>query len=130
MELTIAEFSGELQNKILDKLNKEYLSTGRFVKDQMGVSPKVLSSLMLSGGAAGTAASGAASSSLFVATANPSTLMKIGNGVGSAVMGVTGIAGASGFPSGSKRDFPCYCSVNGRANTVVCCYVATVWYVG
>lgn len=39
----------------------------------------------------------AASSSLFIATANPATLMAIGNGVGSAVMGTSGIIGQAAF---------------------------------
>lgn len=55
MELVISEFNGEIQQRILDKMNMEYLSTGKFVKDQRSISPKILSSLMLSSGAAGTA---------------------------------------------------------------------------
>ena len=106
MELTIAEFNGEVQQKILDSLNKEYLSTGRFIKDQMSVSPKVLSSLMLSGGAAGTAVSTAMSSSLFIATANPTTLMQIGGGVGSAVMGASGIVGQAPFVAAAGAIVP------------------------
>ena len=87
MELVISEFNGEIQQRILDKMNLEYLSTGKFVKDQRSISPKILSSLMLSSGAAGTAISATMSSSLFMATANPATLMSLGSGVGSAVMG-------------------------------------------
>lgn len=97
MELVISEFNGEIQQRILDKLNMEYLSTGKFVKDQRSISPKILSSLMLSSGAAGTAISATMSSSLFMATANPATLMKIGSGVGSAVMGAQGIVGQAAF---------------------------------
>ena len=92
-ELVVSRFSDEIQKSILEKMNMEYLSTGKFVKDQMSVSPKIMSSLMLSGGAAGTVASAAMSSSLFMATANPATLMQIGQGVGSAVMGAQGIVG-------------------------------------
>ena len=97
MELVIAEFNGETQQRILAKMNKEYLSTGKFVKDQMSVSPKILSSLMLSGATAGTVASATMSSSLFMATANPDTLMQIGQGVGSAVVGTNGIVAQAAF---------------------------------
>lgn len=97
-ELVISEFSGELQQRILDRLNKEYLSTGKFLKNQVSVSPKIMSSLMLSGGAAGTLASAAVSSRLFMATANPATLMKLGSGgLSTAVMGAKGIVEHAGF---------------------------------
>ena len=96
-ELVVAEFNGEVQKRILDKMNMEYLGTGKYIKDQMSISPKILSSLMLSSGAAGMVASAAMSSSLFMATANPATLMQIGKGVGSAVMGAGGIVGQAAF---------------------------------
>ena len=97
MELVISEFNGEIRQRILDKMNMEYLSTGKFVKDQRSISPKILSSLMLSSGAAGTAISATMSSSLFMATANPATLMSLGSGVGSAVMGAHGIVAQAPF---------------------------------
>ena len=97
MELVISEFNGEIRQRILDKLNMEYLSTGKFVKDQRNISPRILSSLMLSSGAAGTAISASMSSSLFMATANPATLMSLGSGVGSAVMGAKGIVAQAPF---------------------------------
>lgn len=91
MELVVSEFNGEIQKRILDKLNTEYLCTGKYVNDQMSVSPLILSSLMLSGGTAGTLVSASMSSSLFMATANPATLMQSGSGVLSAVVNpVTG----------------------------------------
>ena len=96
-DLVVSEFNGEIQKRILDKMNFEYLATGKFVKDQMSISPKVMSSLVLSGGAAGTAISSAMSSNLFMATANPATLMKLGQGFGSAVMGPHGIVAQAGF---------------------------------
>ncbi len=97
MELVVSEFNGEIQQRILAKLNTEYLSTGKFVKDQRSVSPKILSSLMLSSGVAGTAISAKMSSTLFMATANPATLMSLGSGVGSAVMGAQGIVAQAAF---------------------------------
>jgi hypothetical protein len=57
LELVISEFNGEIRQRILDNMNMEYLSTGKFVKDQRSISPKILSMLMLSNGAAGTAVS-------------------------------------------------------------------------
>lgn len=96
-ELVVSEFSGEIQKRILDKINTEYLATGKFVKDQVSVSPKIMSSLILSGGAAGTVTSAAMSQTLFMATANPATLMQIGQGVGSAVMGAQGIVSQAAF---------------------------------
>ncbi|OGX22118.1 MAG: hypothetical protein A3K54_02890 [Omnitrophica WOR_2 bacterium RBG_13_44_8] len=97
VELVISEFNGEIRERILDNLNKEYLLTGKFVRDQRSISPKILSSLMLSSGAAGTAVSAMMSSSLFMATANPATLMRLGSGVGSAVMGAHGIVAQAAF---------------------------------
>ncbi|MCL2054303.1 MAG: hypothetical protein FWG90_07730 [Oscillospiraceae bacterium] len=99
-EQHIIEFNGELQLKILDRLNQEFLSTGKFVKDQMIVSPKVMSSLMLSGSAAGTALSVAVSSSMYISTAvNSPALMKLSaGGVSSAIIGEGGkIVGQAGF---------------------------------
>ena len=99
MELAISEFSGEVQKRILDKMNMEYLSTGKFVKDQMSVSPKVMSALMLSGGAAGTTVSATMSSSLFIASAPTSTLMSYGaGGISSIVVDTAGkVVGHAGF---------------------------------
>jgi len=91
MELVISKFEGEIQQRILDKLNTEYFSTGKYVKDQMSVSPKVLSSLMLSSSVVGTGISSAISPQLFIATANPKNLMSLGMlSKGSAVIGEGG----------------------------------------
>ena len=97
MEVSISRFTDEMQQSILDKMNKEYLSSGKFVKDQMSVSPKILSSMILSSNVAGTVASATVSSSLFVATVNPATLMTIGAGKGSAVVGAQGIVAQAPF---------------------------------
>jgi hypothetical protein len=97
VELVISEFNGEIRQRILDNMNMEYLLTGKFVKDQRSISPKILSLLMLSSGAAGTAVSATMSSSLFMATANPATLMSLGSGVGSAVTGAHGIVAQAPF---------------------------------
>ena len=96
-ELVVAEFNGEIQKRILDKMKTQYLTTGKFVKDQVSVSPKVWSSLVLSGSAAGMAVSASMSSMLFMATANPATLMSIDASVSSAVTGTTGIVAHAPF---------------------------------
>jgi len=97
-ELIVSEFSSEVQKGILDKMNLEYLATGKYFKDQMSVSPKVWSSLVVSGGVAGTAVSSAMSAKLFMATAPVSSLMKLGSGgLSTAVMGSKGIVRHAGF---------------------------------
>jgi hypothetical protein len=58
-----------------------------------------MTSLLAAGGVGASATSALFANSLYVATANPATLMAIGNGVGSAVMGATGIAGQAAFVS-------------------------------
>ena len=91
MELAVSTFSGELQKKVLDKMNLEYFSSGKFVKGQMSVSPKIWSSLVLSGNLAGMAASTALSDTLFMATAPVASLMKLGSGgFSTAVMSTNG----------------------------------------
>ena len=109
MELVISEFGGEIQQRILEKMRIEYLSTGKFVKDQMSVSPKILSSLMLSGGAVGgTALSVSMSSSLFIATAPTSSLMSYGaGGLSSIVVDAGGkIVGHAGFIPAASAIIP------------------------
>ena len=91
MEFNISEFNGETQQIILSKLKREYLTTGKYTHDQRSISPKIMSSVLLSSGATGTAISAKMSSMMFMATADPSTLMQIGGGVGDAVMGASGI---------------------------------------
>lgn len=102
-ELAVFEFEGELRDLVVRSLRAELLSTGSYASDAKAVSPNALQSLSVAGaGVGGTALSAAFSSSLFMATADPSTLMTLGNGVGSAVMGAKGITGHAAFiPVGS-----------------------------
>jgi hypothetical protein len=66
--------------------------------DAKAVSSQSAMSLAVAGAAAGaTMLSNSMSSTLFMATANPATLMTLGNGVGSAVMGTSGIVGQAAF---------------------------------
>ena len=57
-------------------------------------------------GAGGTAASSLMAGNVFLATANPATLMTIGSGVGSAVMGSTGIVAQAPFIAASSALMP------------------------
>lgn len=96
--IAVFEFQGELRDLMLQSLRTELLTTGTYASDARAVSPHAIQSLAVSGVAAGgTGLSAAFSSSLFMATADPSTLMAIGDGVGSAVMGATGITGQAAF---------------------------------
>ena len=57
-------------------------------------------------GAGSTAASSLMAGNVFLATANPATLMTIGSGVGSAVMGSTGIVAQAPFIAASSALMP------------------------
>lgn len=97
-ELAVFEFQGELRELLISSLREGYLATGNYVPDAKAVSPQGAMSLAVAGSAAGaTALSAAFSSTLFMATANPATLMTLGNGVGSAVMGASGIIAQAPF---------------------------------
>lgn len=97
-EIALFEFEGELRDLMVRSLRAQFLATGTYASDSRAISPHAVQSLAVSGAAAGgTALSAAFSSSLFMATADPSTLMTLGNGVGSAVMGATGITGQAAF---------------------------------
>jgi hypothetical protein len=83
---------------MISSLREGYLTSGNYVSDAKAVSPQGAMSLAVASAAAGaTALSAAFSSTLFMATANPATLMTLGNGVGSAVMGASGIVGQAAF---------------------------------
>lgn len=97
-ELAVFEFQGKLRELMIDSLREGYLTTGSYVPGAKAVSPQGSMSVAVAGAATGaTALSAAFSSTLFVATANPATLMTIGNGVGSAVMGAGGIVAQAPF---------------------------------
>ncbi|MCI2956765.1 hypothetical protein MN032_03580 [Agromyces atrinae] len=97
-ELAVFEFQGNLRELMISSLREGYLTTGNYLSDAKTVSPQGAMSLAVAGAAAGaTALSAAFSSTLFMATANPATLMTIGNGVGSAVMGAGGIVAQAPF---------------------------------
>lgn len=97
-DLAVFEFQGKLRDLLISSLRESYLTTGNYVADAKAVSPQGAMSLAVAGAAGGaTALSAAFSSTLFMATANPATLMTLGNGVGSAVMGASGIVAHAPF---------------------------------
>lgn len=97
-ELAVFEFQGNLRELMISSLREGYLTTGSYVPGARAVSPQGAMSIAVAGAAIGaTALSAAFSSTLFMATANPATLMTLGNGVGSAVMGATGIVAQAPF---------------------------------
>lgn len=97
-ELAVFEFQGKLRELMIAGLREGYLATGNYVPDAKAVSPQGAMALAVAGAATGaTALSAAFSSTLFMATANPATLMTLGNGVGSAVMGAGGIVSQAPF---------------------------------
>lgn len=97
-EIAVFEFQGELRDLMVGSFRDSYLSTGRYTTDARAMSPQGARSLAVAGASAGaTALSASLSSTLYVATADPSTLMKLGPGVGSAVMGANGITAQAAF---------------------------------
>ncbi|MCT9625763.1 hypothetical protein HWD94_11580 [Pseudarthrobacter equi] len=97
-EIAIFEFQGQLRELMVDSLRNGYLRMGSYVDDAKALSTQGALSMAVGAAAAGaTGLSAALSSTLYLATADPSTLMKLGQGVGSSVMGVSGIVGHAPF---------------------------------
>lgn len=97
-EVAVFEFQGELRDLILSSLRKDFLATGSYFADGKALSSQGVLSMAVAGAATvGTVLSASLSSTLFMATANPATLMSLGGGVGSAVMGVNGIVAQAPF---------------------------------
>ncbi len=88
--------NGEMKDKILANLKNNYMVQGDHISNGGEVSKSCIPGLLACGGAS-LGISAAASGSLFMATANSATLMAIGNGVGSAVMGAGGIVAHAPF---------------------------------
>jgi hypothetical protein len=95
-EIALLAFNGKIRDEIVEQFNKNFLTKGSHVKNGGKASPKNILTLLGTGGGA-LGLSGLASGQLFMATANPATLMTIGNGVGSAVMGSGGIIAQAPF---------------------------------
>lgn len=96
--MAVFEFQGEIRDLIIKNLNDGYLATGRYAPDERAVSPQGVMSMAVAGTAAGTTTlSSVLAPTLYMATANPASLMPIGAGVGDAVMGAGGIVGHAPF---------------------------------
>lgn len=98
-QIAVFEFQGEIRDVLLENLRSTMLATGSFAPDAKAVSPQTVMSLVAAGsGASGVALSAKMSETLFMATANPASLMALkSGGVGSAVMGPNGIVRHAGF---------------------------------
>lgn len=97
-ELAVFEFQGELRDLMVSSMNEAYLTTGSYAPDARAVSPQGAMSAVFAGSSvAATALSANFSSSLFMATADPATLMSLNGGVGAAVMGTHGIIAHAPF---------------------------------
>lgn len=89
-------FDGKLRDSIVTNFEENFRLEGNHIKNGGKISKTSILTLLGSGGGAlGTSA--VMSGQLFMATANPATLMAIGNGVGSAVMGAGGIVAQAPF---------------------------------
>ncbi|AEF80597.1 hypothetical protein [Leadbettera azotonutricia] len=84
-EVALLTFEGNIRDQIIEKLNGNLFTKGSYIENGGKISSKNILS-MIGIGAGSLGASTVASTQLFMATANPATLMTIGNGVGSAVM--------------------------------------------
>lgn len=80
-EVAIFEFEGQLRDLMVAKLKDAYLVSGNYLPDAKAVSERGAISLGMVGAAAGASALSAGfSGTLFMATANPATLMSIKGG--------------------------------------------------
>jgi hypothetical protein len=101
-KLGVLRINGKMKTEMVKHFQSNYQLQGDHIENGGKASPAPI--LTLLSGAGTLAASNAASGSLFMATANPATLMSIGNGVGSAVIGSSGkiIAQAPFVAAGSS----------------------------
>ncbi len=97
-QIAVFEFQDRLRDRVISSLRDSYLATGAYAPGAKALSEQSALSLTVAGGAAGgTAVSAAFSSTLYMATADPATLMTLGSGVGSAVMGAHGVVAQAPF---------------------------------
>lgn len=99
-ELAVFEFQGQLRDLMVSSMHEAYLTSGNYAPDARAVAPQgVMSAVFAGSSIAATALSANFSSSLFMATADPSTLVQLKNGGGylTAVMGPNGIMSQAPF---------------------------------
>lgn len=113
--------TGRTRDALIASLTNSLAATGKYTPDARAVSPQVLGSTASTAIAvASTAASAAIAPTLFMATANPATLMQLGSGVGSAVMGASGIAAQAPFiPVAASLPVVAPLALMGVVNTAV-----------
>lgn len=92
-ELALLDLGSQVSSALRKELDQGLLETGRPFRSG---GPLGHACLPLAGAGAGVATSLSAGN-VFVATADPATLMTIGKGLGSAIMGPTGIVGQAPF---------------------------------
>ncbi|WP_456046983.1 hypothetical protein [Actinomyces sp.] len=120
-EQGLIAITGHTRDAIIASLMNSLATTGKYTPDARAVSSQVLGSTASTVTAvASTAASAAIAPTLFMATANPATLMQLGSGVGSAVMGASGIAAQAPFiPVAASLPVVAPLALMGIVNTAV-----------
>ena len=113
--------TGRTRDALIASLTSSLATTGKYTPDARAVSPQVLGLTASTATAvASTAASAAIAPTLFMATANPATLMQLGSGVGSAVMGAGGIVAQAPFiPVAASLPVVAPLALMGVVNTAV-----------
>lgn len=113
--------TGHTRDAIIAVLTNSLAATGKYTPDARAVSSQVLGSTASTVTAvASTVASATIAPTLFMATANPATLMQLGSGVGSAVMGASGIAAQAPFiPVAASLPVVAPLALMGVVNTAV-----------
>ena len=113
--------TGRTRDALIASLTNSLATTGKYTPDARTVSPQILGSTASTATAvASTAASAAITPTLFMATANPATLMQLGSGVGSAVMGAGGIVAQAPFiPVAASMPVVAPLALMGVVNTAV-----------
>jgi len=113
--------TGRTRDALIESLTNNLAATGKYTPDARAVSSQVLGSTASTATALGaTAASAAIAPTLFMATANPATLMQLGSGVGSAVMGAGGIVAQAPFiPVAASMPVVAPLALMGVVNTAV-----------
>ena len=113
--------TGRTRDALIASLTNSLATTGKYTPDARAVSPQILGSTASTATAvASTAASAAIAPTLFMATANPATLMQLGSGVGSAVMGAGGIVAQAPFiPVAASMPVVAPLALMGVVNTAV-----------
>lgn len=104
--LALLRIQGDFRSRVLKQFSRNLAIDGAYARSGGAISPGAVNALLTASGIGVSASAAFFANSLFVATANPATLMAIGNGFGSAVMGATGIIGQAAFVSAGTAIVP------------------------